>query len=78
MKLIEDWKSLHKKWSVQAAAAAATVQGTWLTLPEFVKSHLPSQAETVVAWVVTLLLVAIPILRGITQDAVEKVEDATK
>lgn len=65
--LVDEWKTLHKKWSVQAAAAAATVQTTWLTMPDFVKAHLPPVAENVVAYVVTALLVLIPILRGIDQ-----------
>ena len=74
MKLIDDWKKLHKMWSVQAAAAAATVQTTWLTLPDFVKGHLPAVSETVVSYMVAVLLVLVPILRAVSQTPAEPTE----
>lgn len=66
-RFIDDVNKLHKMWSVKAAAAAGTIQATWLSIPDFAKAHLPSGAETVVGYIVVFLIVLVPFLRSLDQ-----------
>lgn len=33
MRLVPNWRKLHRMWSVQVAVAAAVAQGVWCALP---------------------------------------------
>lgn len=55
MKLVENWRRMHRAFSVQAMALAAAIQGAWPSIPEDLKAHLPSG---IVHWVSLALLVA--------------------
>lgn len=41
MKLIKDWKSAYRFFSMQAMALTLTVQTAWVSLPEDLKARLP-------------------------------------
>lgn len=66
MKLIDNWKRAHRMFSVQAMALAAAVQGIWPTIPEDLKSHLPT---SLVHWVSIVLLMAGILGRLVTQES---------
>ena len=55
MKLIDEWKSAYKMFSVNAMALAAAIQGTWVSLDETVRSELP---KDIVHYATIALLVA--------------------
>lgn len=55
MKLIDDWKSAHRWFSVQAMTLAMAIQGAWPAIPEDMRSTLP---PSLVHWVTIALLVA--------------------
>ncbi len=42
MKLIDDWKSAWRKFSVQAMGAAIALQGAWEACPEELKASIPT------------------------------------
>jgi hypothetical protein len=65
--LIEDWTKLRRAWSVQAAGLAASIQGTWTIIPDWAKAELPPFAPKLIAYTVTALIVAIPVLRALDQ-----------
>jgi hypothetical protein len=44
IQLVEDAKQSWKWFSIQAMTIAAALQGTWVTLPEDLKSHVPTNA----------------------------------
>jgi hypothetical protein len=48
MKLIEEWKSAWRMFSVQAMALSGVINAAWLALPPTLVAHLPASA---VQWV---------------------------
>ena len=54
MTLIENWRKGYKMLSVQAMAAATAIQGTWVLVPEDMKTTIP---PTLVQWLTMSLLV---------------------
>jgi hypothetical protein len=42
MKLISNWKKAYRMLSVQAMALATSIQVTWLSIPEDMKSSIPA------------------------------------
>lgn len=55
MRLVENWRRLHRAFSVQAMALAAAIQGAWPSVPDDLKQVLP---HNLVHWVSIALLVA--------------------
>lgn len=55
MKLIPDWKSAWKMFSVQANIIGASIIGAYMALPEEFKSQIPSKAVLVAAGTVFVL-----------------------
>ncbi len=55
MKLIDEWKSAHRMFSVQAMALAAAIQGVWPSIPDDLKASIP---PSVVHYISLALLVA--------------------
>tara|TARA_R110000868_G_scaffold215878_1_gene466023 strand:- start:1332 stop:1538 length:207 start_codon:yes stop_codon:yes gene_type:complete len=53
MKLIANWKKAYRMLSVQAMAVAGAIQGTWVLLPEDLKTTIP---PNIVYWVTMGLL----------------------
>ena len=51
MKLISNVKAAWTHYSTIALGIAASIQGTWAALPEFIKSGLPEVFEQGVSWV---------------------------
>lgn len=43
MKLVDDWRSCLKWFSVQAMVVAGAVQAVWFNLPEDFKQSVPDQ-----------------------------------
>ena len=43
MKLIDNWNTAHRMFSVQCMTAATALIGAWETIPADLKSALPSQ-----------------------------------
>lgn len=56
MRLVENWKRSHRKYSVQAMAFAATTVAAWENIPADLKTALPTCAAKVVGYFVVLLL----------------------
>lgn len=57
MKLVDNWKRSHRKYSVQAMAIAASIQGAWQGFTATgLASVLPPDAPKVVAYIVIVLL----------------------
>ena len=54
MKLIDNWRKAYRMLSVQAMAAATAIQGTWVLIPEDMKSII---APGIVQWITMGLLV---------------------
>ena len=54
MKLIDNWRKAYRMVSVQAMAAATAIQGTWVLIPEDMKSTI---APGIVQWITMGLLV---------------------
>lgn len=52
MKLIDDVRGAWRHYSTQALAMAASLQGTWLTIPDSVKADLPAWVSQTVAWII--------------------------
>jgi hypothetical protein len=67
MKLVDNWKRMHRAFSVQAMAAAAAIQGAWPTIPDDLKAALP---HGIVHWVSIALLVAGIVGRLVDQGSV--------
>lgn len=42
MKMIEDWKQAYKWASTRCMALAATVQATWISIPEDTRAQVPA------------------------------------
>lgn len=67
MKLVDNWRRLHRTFSVQAMALAAAIQGVWPTIPDDLKAHLPNG---LVHWVSVGLLAAGILGRMVDQGSV--------
>ena len=65
MKLVDNWKSAWKWFSVQLAAAAAAVQLTVLAFPAEIKAWLP---DSVTHWTALALLLAAIVGRLVDQS----------
>lgn len=64
MKLVDDWKDCWKWFSTQALAISIALQTAWLTMPEKLKSEVPSG---LVEWLIVAILVAGVIGRVVKQ-----------
>lgn len=64
--LVEDWKQCWKWFSTQAMAIAVAIQGTWMFIPEEMKSSLP---KDVISYVTMALLVLGVLGRVVKQNA---------
>jgi hypothetical protein len=53
MKLIDNWRKAYRMISVQAMVIATAIQGTWVLVPEDLKTSIP---PTVVQWITMGLL----------------------
>jgi hypothetical protein len=69
MKLIDNWKSAHRMFSVQAMATAAAIQGAWPLIPDDLRAALP---HNVVHWVSIVLLGAGVLGRLVQQDSTKE------
>lgn len=49
MKLVDDWKQAHRWLSIQIAAVGATLEASWLMVPDAIKENLPAWIGTAVA-----------------------------
>lgn len=57
MRLVDNWKRSHRKYSVQAMAIAASIQGAWQGFSATgLASSLPQSATKVIAYLVMGLL----------------------
>lgn len=65
VKLIDNWKTSWRLFSVQAMAIALAVQAAWTGLPDALRASLPSWIDSAVT---ALVLVAGLIGRLIKQD----------
>lgn len=66
MKFVENAKQCWKWFSVQAMALAGALQGTWMTIPEDLKSQVPANA---VHYITLGLVFAGIVGRLVKQDA---------
>lgn len=55
MKLVDDWKCCWRWVSVNCMILAASLQGAWATVPEYLRDRVPS-------WTVAVSTVALLIL----------------
>ena len=62
---VENWRKSWKWFSVQAMTIAASVQGTWMPLPEEMKSSIP---QSWISYVTIALMVLGVIGRLVKQD----------
>lgn len=69
MKLIDNWKKAYRMISVQAMVIATAIQGTWVLVPEDLKTSIP---PTIVQWITMGLLAFGIIGRLIDQPKVRK------
>ena len=74
MKLIDNWKKAPRMLSVQAMALAAAIQGTWPSVPDDLKAHVP---PFLVHWVSVVLLVAGILGRLLQQQALQPPPNST-
>ena len=73
MKLVDNWRRLHRAFSVQAMALAAAIQGAWPSVPDDLKAVLP---HNLVHWISILLLVAGIAGRFVDQGAITAQKDS--
>lgn len=69
MKLVDNWRRLHRAFSVQAMAIAAAIQATWPSIPEDLKATLPHHLVNIVS---VVLLVAGIVGRMVDQGSITK------
>jgi hypothetical protein len=62
MKLVDDCKAVWRHYSTIALSMAASLQGTWASLPDSVHADLPAWVGKAVAWIT--LTVAVGGLAG--------------
>jgi hypothetical protein len=65
MKLVNDWRKSWRWFSMQAQAAGVALQGSWLLVPEDVKTQIPG---TIVTGIAMFLLIAGMLGRLVVQD----------
>lgn len=58
MKLVDDFKSAYRWFSVQAMVIAGAIQGAWLMIPEDMKASIPTNIVQTVTLVLLVLGVA--------------------
>ncbi|HBW9979169.1 hypothetical protein [Klebsiella pneumoniae] len=68
MKLIENWQSAWKMWSVRILAALAIVATSWVAVPDNVKALIPDQY---LCYVVGFVSVCAAIARIIKQFSLD-------
>jgi hypothetical protein len=56
-RLVAEWRSAWRWFSLQAMALTAAIQAAWATIPDDLKQHFPARLVTVVS--VGLLLLGI-------------------
>jgi len=59
MKLIEEWKAVWKRWSVQLTALMVAVQTVWATMPAEARQLFPSPEYVGMGLGITALLATI-------------------
>lgn len=64
-RLVDDWKHLHKFYSVQVAAVGAALLTAWPQLPDDVKALLPGWLSRAIAY---LILAGVVISVSTKQD----------
>ena len=69
MKLIDNWKKAYRMLSVQVMVVATAIQGTWVLVPEDLKTSIP---PTVVQWITMCLLAFGIVGRLIAQPKVQQ------
>jgi len=57
MRLVEEWRSAWRWFSLQAMALTAAIQAAWSALPDDLKQHVPAGIVTAVS--IALLLLGI-------------------
>jgi hypothetical protein len=57
MRLVEEWKSAWRWFSLQAMALTAAIQAAWGAMPDDLKQHFPAKAVSAVS--IALLLLGI-------------------
>lgn len=65
MKLVDDANKAWRWFSVQAMALAASIQGTWLLIPDDMKASIP---HGIVQWV-TLALMAFGVIGRVVKQS---------
>ncbi|MBV9548262.1 MAG: hypothetical protein JO256_01155 [Alphaproteobacteria bacterium] len=55
MKLVVEWKSAWRWFSVQAMVLTAAVQAAWAALPDDLKSHVPGRIVTALSLLLLVL-----------------------
>ncbi|UXE39611.1 DUF7940 domain-containing protein [Raoultella ornithinolytica] len=74
MKLIENWQSAWKMWSVRILAALAIVATSWAAVPDSVKSLIPEQY---LGYIVGFVSVCAAIARIIKQFSLDSNSSGT-
>lgn len=64
MKLVDDWKSAYKWFSVNCMAVAAAIQGAWVYIPEDLRQNVPHGFVTGI----TIGLLALGIIGRLVQQ----------
>jgi hypothetical protein len=57
MRLVAEWRSAWRWFSLQAMALTAAIQAAWATIPDDLKQHFPARLVTAVS--IGLLLLGI-------------------
>lgn len=57
MRLVPEWRSAWRWFSLQAMVLVAALQGAWTALPDDLKAHVPARAVTAIS--IALLLLGI-------------------
>jgi hypothetical protein len=57
VRLVEEWKSAWRWFSLQAMALTAAIQAAWGAMPDDLKQHFPAKAVSAVS--IALLLLGI-------------------
>lgn len=56
--LIPDWKHAWKWVSMNCMAVALAIQGTWLSIPEDMRDHLPNHIASISTAILLILGIA--------------------
>ena len=52
MKLINNWKQIHKFRSTQILAISTILQTTWMSMPEDLKAYIPTYVPETIAIII--------------------------